>query len=121
MRVDEKITRGQYFDDNHFVAKKRKRNGTYEQSRGDNEWPKDAFERNKQFVLVSRHFYYFGAKAIRIPNRFKNFEKKGPGFRNRFDQADIRVFLQWLESKYEPGKHGEPCYQELPKGTMKCR
>jgi hypothetical protein len=120
MRVDEKITRGEYFDDRRFAAKRRAANGAYERTRGDNEWPKSKFERNEQFALVSSHFYYFGAKAIDIPERFKHFEKKGPGFRSHFDQTDIHQFLRWLTKRRRLGKQGEPCYQELPKGMTKC-
>ena len=32
MRVDEKITRGEYFDDSRFAAKKRVANGAYERT-----------------------------------------------------------------------------------------
>jgi hypothetical protein len=76
----------------------------------------------RQFALVSRHFYYFGAKAIVIPGEF-DLEKKGPGFRRHFDQADIDRFIEWLERTYKPGKHGEPCYREPsdePKGSKRC-
>lgn len=121
MLVDEKLTRGQYFFDSRFGQKKRLEAGTYEQTRGDNECPKSNFERDEQFVLVSWHFYYFGASAIDIPERFKRFEKTGPGFRSHFEPSDVSGFLEWLERKCKPGKHGEPCYRELPKGTNICK
>jgi len=60
------------------------------------------------------HFYYFGSNSIDIPNGFDHLEKKGPGFRRDFDSAYLRRFVEWLEKyKLGPGKHGEPCYQEL--------
>jgi hypothetical protein len=120
MRVDEKITRGEYFEDIRFGAKKRATNGAYERTRGDNEWPKSEFERDEQFALISWHFYYFGAKAIDIPERFRHLEKKGPGFRSHFDQTDIDQFLRWLARRPRLGKQGEPCYRELPKEMTKC-
>lgn len=124
MRVDEKLTRGEYFADSRFAEKKPVKTSTYEHTRGDNERPRNDCER-KQSALVSRHFYYFGANAIDIPGEF-DLEKKGPGFRSHFDPEDIRRFVEWLEKecKYKPGKYGEPCYQEpvdKPRGSKRCK
>lgn len=77
MLVDEKLTREKYFSDGRFAQKKPVKKGTYEQTRGDNEHPLNDFENREQFTLVSRHFYYFGAKAIGIPKRL-DLEKKRP-------------------------------------------
>ena len=137
MRVDKKLTRWKYFNDSRFEQKKPSQTGTYKQTRGDNEDPRDddkkknAFwceapvlgdRKHKQFVLVSRHFFYFGAEALLIPEEFKcekpegfKLEKKGRGFRSHFDPADISRFVEWLEKQSKPGKHGEPCYKELEK------
>ena len=121
MRVDKKLTRWEYFTESRFEQKKRAQTGTYKQTRGDNQDPRkdgqNAFWReaprlsdrkDKQFVLVSQHFYYFGAKAIPIPEEFKRekpegfkLEKKGPGFRSHFDQEDIR----WCAAVGQPEKH----------------
>jgi hypothetical protein len=123
MRVDEKLTRAKYFSDSRFAQKKPVKTGTYERTRGDNERPRDDFEKHFQFALASRHFYYFGANAINIPKEF-NLEKIGPGFRSHFDPADVRRFVEWLERTYRPGKHGEPCYREpvdSPKGSKRCK
>lgn len=123
MLVDEKLTRAKYFSNSRFAQKKSVKTGTYKQTRGDNEPPRDDFEKHFQFALASRHFYYFGANAIDIPKEF-NLEKKGPGFRSHFDPADVRRFVEWLESTYPSGKHGEPCYREPvenPKGSKRCK
>jgi hypothetical protein len=58
MRVDEKPTRAEYYR-------------SFSRTRMDNEPPLSDFEKSKQFALVSRHFYYFGANAIKIPKAFK--------------------------------------------------
>ena len=118
MRLDEKPTREEYFSNSRFEDKKPVKTGTHEQTRGDNELPVSDFEKCEQFALVSRHFYYFGAKAIVIPKRF-DLEKKGPGFRCNFDSADIRRFLEWLTKHAKPGGHGEPC--DSPKGSRRCK
>ena len=119
MRVDEKIERGKYFSDSRFAKKKQVKNGTYEQSRGDNQYPINDFERNEQFALISEHFYYFGAKAIVIPKKFK-LEKNPRGF-HYIHPEDFSPFLDWLKEKYKIGKQGDPCYQEPPKGAKQCK
>lgn len=110
MRVDEKCTRAEYYS-------------RFSRARKDNKRPRDEFEKHEQFALVSRHFYYFGANAIVIPENFK-IQKKGPGFRRDFNQADIYRFLEWLKKQSKPGKHGEPCSPKLgerPNGNDRCK
>jgi hypothetical protein len=122
MRVDAKLTRGKYYACSRFAAKRPVTTGTYQQRQGDNEQPKNGFEKGKQYVLISQYFYYFGANAIDIPKEAPaNLEKKGPGFRSDFAEADIRRFVAWLNKQHTPGKHGEPCMRvEDPKGS-KCK
>ncbi len=43
MRVDEKLTRQQYFLDRRFRKKKPRKNGPYEQTKGDNMRPANRF------------------------------------------------------------------------------
>ncbi|MGC9972532.1 MAG: hypothetical protein ABSE56_18265 [Bryobacteraceae bacterium] len=110
MRVDKKLTREEYYACPRFKA------------REDNEPPKVDFEKPEQFVLISRHFYYFGANAIDIP--FPKLEKRGPWFRSDFDPEFIRRFVEWLERQGKPpGKHGEPCQKDhdKPKGSKTCK
>ncbi|HVP52939.1 MAG TPA: hypothetical protein VMT05_12550 [Terriglobales bacterium] len=120
MQVDKKLTRGEYYDDPRFARKRPLKNGTYAQKKGDNERPKNPFERHDQFVLISRHFYYFGAKAICIPEDFPRIEKKGPGFKtSEFDPEYISRFVHWLEKNQQPGRQGEPCMK--PEGARGCK
>jgi len=124
MLVDKKLTREKYFSARRFAQKKPVKTGIYEQTRGDNERPRNNCEKHEQFVLVSQHFYYFGANAIDIPRRFDHLEKKGPWFRCDFDSAYIDRFVEWLQKAYAPGKHGDPCCQEPvdePKGSKGCK
>lgn len=77
--------------------------------RGDNEKPKNKFENDEQYVLISRHFFYFGRNAIKIPAKYRDdFVKRGPGFRYPAEGADITRFLSWVE-EHERGMLGEPC------------
>ncbi|MGO9702778.1 MAG: hypothetical protein ACLPX7_26365 [Xanthobacteraceae bacterium] len=106
MRVDEKPTREEYYR-------------RFRKTRVDSKPPNF----NGQFALISRHFYYFGANAIDIPKTFK-LEKKGPGYRCDFKQADIYRFVEWLDGQKKRGKCGEPCApksSEKPKGSKKCK
>jgi Nucleotide modification associated domain 2 len=108
MRVDEKLTRQQYYANPRF-ARKKPADSSYPQTQGDNVQPDSAFEKHEQYALVSKHFFYFGANAVALPKRLAFLEKRGPGFRNRFQPADIDAFVGWLTNNYAPRKHGEPC------------
>jgi|ERR1019366_6459345 hypothetical protein len=108
MRVDEKLTLGKYCDDNRF------------KERID---AKRHSPRKNRFALVSRHFFYFGDNAIRIPARFKNFplEKKGQGFRYKnFTEDFISDFTNWLETTFKLGLNGWPCDPLSALDTPKC-
>jgi hypothetical protein len=108
MRVDKKITLGRYHANRAYAYKKPSPSGSFAQRRGDNMAPKDSFERNERFVLISSHFYYCGdhAKTIPVSGRFQ-VEKRGPGFRY-LDEGSARWFEKWIK-RFKRGKHGEPC------------
>jgi hypothetical protein len=122
MRVDEVLSRGEYYEDSRFSKKRRLATGTYEERRGDNIKPNGRFEARKQFALISRYFFYFGRTAIEIPARFRGFEKRGPSFRCRFEDADIIQFVKWIEG-HKRGVLGEPCGKEwlTRKETKACK
>ena len=116
MKVEQKITRGEYFRSRAFAPKRPSgKDGDY-RSKGDNSSPKNEFEKNKQYVLISRkHFYYFGNNAISIPlDKFPHLEKKGPGFRSKFQDDCIKRFEKWIAT-HKAGKHGDPCMQQTAK------
>ncbi len=104
MRVDEVLTRGEYYKDPRFERKKLPPNG-------DNVRPKGIFETHEQYALVSRHFYYFGNEAIEIPVALRRVEKRGRGFRSRFDCAFVERFVRWIEC-HKRGLHGQPWMEE---------
>jgi hypothetical protein len=125
MQVTDKLTRQQYFLASRYRKKKPIENGSYEQQMGDNKCPVGSFKRNEQFVLISRHFFYFGRNAIDIEKKkFPDLEKSGPGFRSDFDPAYIARFVKWLK-KETPGRHGDPQMQanvvSKQKGQDKCK
>jgi hypothetical protein len=100
MRVDEKLTLADYYQDERFQGRK---GNTFDES-----------HRTDTFALISQHFFYFGRNAVdveAIPKRHLThpLEKKGPGFRSDFSEEFIEDFVEWLERNYEIGVHGEPC------------
>jgi hypothetical protein len=101
MRVDEKPTLAEYANDARFA------------DRADN-LPELAGCADR-YALVSRHFFYFGARAIdlsAVPTRHLNssFEKTGPGYRYKdFSPEFVAEFTAWLERTYRLGVHGNPC------------
>jgi hypothetical protein len=117
MRVDERLTREQYYADSRFAKKRAERS-----PQGDNEQPRDSFEAREQCVLILRHFYYFGAEAIDIPEKFVKLglEKRGPGF--RCDFPDVAGFVDWIET-HKRGKPGEPRMKPMDKskGSNRCK
>src|ERR1700741_1483375 len=80
MKVDRKITLGEYYSNPAYACKKPAQNGSFSRQRGDNKRPRSPFERQRRFVLISRHFYYFGDKAKAIPlSKRRHVEKRGVG------------------------------------------
>jgi len=118
MKIEEKLTLGQYWADPRFKRKKHLRGGNYAQQRGDNRKPKSTIEEDKRFVLLSwEEYYYFGKKpgerAVEIPKEFRKIEKKGPKYKVIVDHQFIGQFLHWLKSKHKPGiMRGQPWGKE---------
>jgi len=111
MRVDERLTLKQYYHDRRFRKKKPKKDGSYQQTRGDN--LSKSKHRTNRFVLISRKYFYFGDKAIGIPKRFRDnpvhpLEKKGPGFRSKFSEKFTIAVTEWLNGNFRSGIHGIP-------------
>jgi hypothetical protein len=59
-------------------------------------------------VLLSTHFFYFGANAVDFPKPLQSLIHNNQGHRNSFPEALIRQFASWLEGLHKPGIHGEP-------------
>jgi fructose-specific component phosphotransferase system IIB-like protein len=107
MRVDRKITLERYHANHAYAHKKPSPYGSFAQQRGDNMPPKNSFERNERFVLISWHFYYFGDNAKSIPvTKRRDVEKRGVGFRYLSEEC-AGWFERWVK-RFRRGKHGEP-------------
>jgi hypothetical protein len=60
-----------------------------------------------EYVLISTHFYYFGANAVLVPERFRRLMCTGRWYRH-ITGSDIADFVVWLRATYSPGVHGKP-------------
>ncbi len=134
MKVEEKLTFEEYWDDPRFLYKRPVINGSLVQMYGDNIYHRDAktnvwvqedsahsLESGREnakhkstdlggrFVLVSQHFYYFGKKAIQIPKEL--LEVCSNGRNSKIDAIPVGIrsqFVAWIESAASKGIHGDP-------------
>ncbi len=123
MKVKEIESFEQYWKDNRFEYKKAKwNNDNPVEKNGDNIYflnensvyhqipskhsKKDGTENEKikahdlkgEFVLISDEFYYFGKRAIFIPDEFQYIIKTGPGHKSKFNEEQVVNILKWLKS-----------------------
>lgn len=64
-------------------------------------------------VLLSRNFYYFGARAIEVPDRYKFLLATTQGHRNCLDEQKIEAFWAWLAmTAPKAGRIGVPTFHE---------
>ncbi len=62
--------------------------------------------------LLSKHFYYFGSKARKIPARFSVLCRQGQGHQLQKNEKIKEAFIKWLERSFEKNKlYGEPQVQ----------
>lgn len=137
MQVDEILTFDQYWEDPRFECKKPVLNGSLVQMYGDNvyhtdpktneviqekcahskedntvnEKHRDRDVRGKN-VLLGRKFYYFGDQCPEIPDKFSYIKvsHRGIKFWDMYGQdKKILAFVEWLDSTYGQGIHGDPC------------
>jgi hypothetical protein len=126
MRVDEKISFNEYWNNPIYNDKKPVRNGTKRMLVGDNiyhqnengEWLQANSHHSHEDgsinmhnvvndtqsnnVLISRHFYYFGQSAPQVPDNILD----AIGYKNQrnyrvFASAECEPFLQWLRCHYQ--------------------
>lgn len=125
MKVTQKMTYDDYWNNPDFQYKKAVMNGSLRQQYGDNIYHHDAAHQqyiqenshhslaggivNKlnynrdltsQYVLVSDYYWYFGKSAVLLPFEFEKLIKRGPGFKKIDEKncsAIIREFILWIE------------------------
>lgn len=134
MRVTEKLSYTDYWNNPRFAIKKPVMNSALKRSFGDNiyfydkeneKWHQansrhsrangelNEFHLNRDttadFVLISDKFYYFGDKAIIVPEAFVEYFAKNRGQKYIKNNREIQEVLNWLFSQtQEEGMLGFP-------------
>lgn len=62
-----------------------------------------------QYALLSTHFYYFGDKAVELPDHLQPIIKHGQGHKSDANDPYVEQFVEWIEAKFTANKlYGEP-------------
>lgn len=133
MKVSEKISFEDYWNDKRFIRKKPVLNGSLKQIHGDNIYYKENNQwcqmnshhsfydggLNKanlkqdlrgKFVLISDCFIYLGSNYMKVPEKYLDLCPNSKQ-RNYITIKDIELakeFVEMLVNKYQFGFHGEP-------------
>jgi hypothetical protein len=122
MRITEKLSFDEYANNPRFrykvpskgIIQERGDNIYFRDSNGD--WKqRPSYHKEKQmeadlrgeYVLVSDDFFYFGANAVLVPERFRGLMSTGRWYRHVFG-SEATDFVAWLRATYSPGVHGKP-------------
>lgn len=134
MRLSEKLSFDEYWDDPRFQYKKPVVNGSLVMMYGDNIYHRasvndDWIQENSahslengvvnqehlvgdiggEKVLVGKYFFYLGDAAVLIPKEFEGVCTKGRASKSiSIPSETADQFIKWLESHYSPGIHGDP-------------
>jgi hypothetical protein len=135
MKVEEKITLDQYWNDIRFQYKKPVINGSLVQMYGDNFYHKKpgsktawiqensahslpdgttnrehlSVDTGGTYALISTSFYYLGDNSVLIPEKFREVCCEGRDMKGPSIPIDIADrFVQWIAKRYEFGVHGDP-------------
>lgn len=135
MEVFKRLHLNDYFHDQMFQKKKPKMDGTWRQLCGDNiyfkqngEWDKIASlyhwtqahtikDTKHPTVYISKHYYYFGENAVKLPKKYRSLLKDKQGVTCKHDPKTVDSFLKWINQNYKPGIHGKP--RDRLKGNCK--
>lgn len=133
LNITERLTFQQYWEDPRFEYKKPIMNGSLVQMYGDNIYHQDSITENwhqenshhslqngavngynlerdisGRFVLVSKHFYYFGKSSIDIPDKFRHEICATTQGHKNVKKGIALKFIDWLSKSYHLGRHDEP-------------
>ncbi len=126
MRLEEKITFNEYWNDERFTNKKPVVNGSLTQMYGDNfyyqengKWIQENSAHSKsngetngkytpndghctrdtggEFVLISQHFYYFGDNAPEVPESSKELFPKLRGYIYKRDKVSDEIKKDFMD------------------------
>ena len=133
MKLEQKITFDEYWNDPLYARKKPVLNGSLLQMYGDNfyhtgddgnviqessahsnedDTPNEGHTRRDasgKYVLLSNHFYYFGDKAPMIPAELNGICSHSRSYHFwDIDEELLNRFISWLETNFTLGIHGDP-------------
>lgn len=132
MKVEAKYTFDEYWNSSEFRRKRPVMNGSLMQKYGDNiyhhgvngEWiQEDSHHKNadgtvnqdnlnrdtqKDCVLISRRYWYWGQDAIPVPDTLQELVKKGIGHNKIESPALGKILEEWLYSFEVNGRIGRP-------------
>lgn len=133
MKVSEKLTFNQYWNDERFNKKKPNFTKSRKACYGDNiyhrndklsEWIQEnshhSYENgetnfrnlnkdtSKDYVLISKKFWYFGNNACVLPENLQILIHHGRAYKIENDEKLISSLIQWLESTYSDSINGVP-------------
>lgn len=129
MQIDESCTFDEYWNDPRFIVKKPRFDRNYQYCYGDNiyhhigdEWMQEnshhSYENgiNKSNlvhdtridrVLISFHYWYFGADAIELPEEFEQVIATKRGYKKISDTMCCTL-VDWVTDYYDMGQNGIP-------------
>lgn len=133
MKLEQKITFDEYWNDPLYARKKPVLNGSLLQMYGDNFYhtgddgfviqepsahsnedntPNEGHTRRDasgKYVLLSNHFYYFGDKAPMMPAELNGICSHSRSYHFwDIDEELLNQFVSWLETNFTLGIHGDP-------------
>lgn len=131
MRVSEKMSFEEYWNDKRFIRKKPVLNGSLVQIHGDNIYYKKSNEwcqldshhslhegklneanlkqdTQGKYVLISNHFIYLGNNHIEVEDAYKPLCSKLRDYYTIEDYVLVEEFIKSIKRKYTSGIHGDP-------------
>ena len=131
MKVTEKLSFEEYWNDKRFIKKKPVLNGSLVQIHGDNIYHKEnnswhqsnshhslpngelseanlKQDTNGEFVLISNEFIYLGNKHIEVPDIYKPLCSTLRDYFVIKDDPLALAFIESITAKYSLGIHGDP-------------
>ena len=133
MKVTEKLTFNEYWNDKRFSPKKPVINGSLKQIHGDNIYYNDAGkweqsdshhsfpngnyneanlkqDTNGKFVLISNHFIYFGNRHFKVNDKYMPLcpNKRQRNYITINNDELAKEFITEIENNFDLGVHGDP-------------
>jgi hypothetical protein len=132
MKISEKLTFDEYWNDQRFQSKKPVMNVGLKRMHGDNiynrlangEWQQQYSQHSKyngveepahkktdlggEYVLLANYFFYFGDKHFLVPQEFKPICSNVRDRMKIKDQELAERFIKYVEANFNPGVIGDP-------------